>query len=449
MNDVKAGEVLKTPTAIFGTSLFNGLYIRQEYLDLHDIIKQRLTSDSSLRRILVVGSPGIGKSVFGVFLLLLFMMEQKDVAYRPLGGEGLYFTHSTDGYKCSRMPHAEKTYDGVFDGNEAGAALSLTLFAHAFLFASPSTTNYNHFVKDMCFKVYMNPWTKDECQQFADVMGLEDQDEWLRRFNLVGGKPRFVFSSSQTFDDLVEQVKETVPHNVDQLKDQVRLFEQKVFDDRMKHIAFHLYRNENAPSRAYLTYSSLAVEAIMSTRYQVRSADQIRSLLQTPASNLQSWRGKEIEKFMLQELATSKFCMRGLEGNRVETETQHGPFTATSKIIQAPSEIQNELVLYIPLSKTFPAIDGVLVVPEARRIIYAQSTVSKAHPIKYQQLEDVCMHLSQRQEFRSYTHILLFIVSNEIYDGFTVQPYKNADGKNRTEKTKIPMTQYVGKIIEP
>jgi hypothetical protein len=126
--------------------------------------------------------------------------------------------------------------------------------------------------------------------------------------------------------------------------------------------------------------------------------------------------------------------------------TQHGPLNATAKTIEAASEIQNELVLNIPVSKTFPAIDAVLVVPDDRRIIYVQATVSTAHPIKHQHLKDVYERLTQRQEFQGYEHILLFIVSNDIYDGFTVQPYKNANGKNRTTPTDI-MTQYVGKII--
>ncbi|DBA01830.1 TPA: hypothetical protein N0F65_002946, partial [Lagenidium giganteum] len=118
--------------------------------------------------VLVVGSPGIG---------------------------------NTDGYKCSRTPHARRTYDGLFDGNEAGEALWLSDFDRAFLVASPRTKNYNEFVKEDCFQVYMN--TKAECQRLADAIHVEDQDEWVRRFNLVGGKPRFVFSSSsQSFDDL-------------------------------------------------------------------------------------------------------------------------------------------------------------------------------------------------------------------------------------------------------
>ncbi len=72
----------------------------------------------------------------------------------------------------------------------------------------------------------------------------------------------FLFSSSTEFEDLVARVEKDVPHHVNELKDQVRLFEQDVFDDRMKHIVFSLYRNDTRPSLSYLTYSSLVVEVI-------------------------------------------------------------------------------------------------------------------------------------------------------------------------------------------
>ncbi|KAL7684196.1 hypothetical protein Plhal304r1_c037g0112811 [Plasmopara halstedii] len=53
----------------------------------------------------------------------------------------------------------------------------------------------------------MNPWTKVECETFADVIHLNDQDEWIRKFGLVGGKPRLVFASSKTFDQLLQRLK--------------------------------------------------------------------------------------------------------------------------------------------------------------------------------------------------------------------------------------------------
>ncbi len=91
---------------------------------------------------------------------------------------------------------------------------------------------------------------------------------------------------------------------------------------------------------------------------------------------------------------------------------------ANSRIIHAASEIRNELMLNIPLSKTFPAIDGVLVVPTDRLVIYVQSTVSAVHPIKFSLLKNVYNDLMQQNEFQGYSHILLFIVSNDILTAF-------------------------------
>jgi hypothetical protein len=144
-------------------------------------------------------------------------------------------------------------------------------------------------------------------------------------------------------------VEKDIPYNVKELKDQVRLFEQDVFDDRMKCIVFNLYRDDEDPRLSYLTYSSLLVEVIMNPRYKIGSADEIRSLLQTPAANFQSWRGKEIEKYLLQDLATATFCIKSLEGSDLHHIQSRGPFYANSRIIYAASEIGNELILNIPL----------------------------------------------------------------------------------------------------
>ncbi|KAG3200901.1 hypothetical protein PC128_g4279 [Phytophthora cactorum] len=115
-------------------------------------------------------------------------------------------------------------------------------------------------------------------------------------------------------------------------------------------------------------------------------------------------------------------------------------------MIEASSEIKNELVLYIPLSKTFPAVDGVFVVPSESLVIYAQFTVGRARAIEYQRMKNVCQDLTTREEFSGYTHILLFLVSDNIYDRFTVQAYRTEDGKNRSEQVDIGVSHYVGKI---
>ncbi|OWZ07897.1 Crinkler (CRN) [Phytophthora megakarya] len=325
------GQLLKLPrTVVLDVNFTNDLYIRQEYWDLYELIEQQ-TPAHKLHRILVIGSPGIGKSVFGVFLLLVFMTKEKDIAYRCLNRRLIYFSwNDAKGYEISDEPVRGKKYEGLFDGNDSGA-LSFDQFLHT---------------------VCMNPWTKAECQSLADTMDLEDEDEWLRRFNIVGGKPRYLFSGNTTYEDLLDTMNASIPRDIAGLKDMVQLFGQKQFDDRMKHILFLFNRNKDKPGRLFLTYASLAVEAQVSTRYNIDTADR--------------------------------------------------------------------------------------------------STVSESHPIKLQHLKNVYLGLMGREggEFSDYTHILLFIVSDDIYDDFPAQPYKTVNGKDRKTEIDISVTQYVGKIAQ-
>jgi hypothetical protein len=55
----------------------------------------------------------------------------------------------------------------------------------------------------------MNPWTKLECQDFVNQIHSEleakIEAEWYQKFNLIGGKPRFLFeSSAPAYDELLQ-----------------------------------------------------------------------------------------------------------------------------------------------------------------------------------------------------------------------------------------------------
>jgi len=412
------------------------------------ILSKRLTLHDSIRRVLVLRSSGIGKSVFGVLLFLLAIKEKKDVAYHPMNNKfTYYFTWNGTEYDISDFPCAGRKYEAYFNGNDKGDALDYDLFNSVFLFASPSSSNYNQFAKGRCFTVFLNPWSKQECEKFAETINYQDEDEWLWRFNLIGGIPRYLFSSYPEFDELVDHVEYDIPHDINELRDQVLLFNQHTFNDQVMHTVFSLYRRDDTSSLSYWTYSSLVIEVIMNARFNIGSAIEILSLLQFPAS-LVLKRHREIQKFPPQDLATAIFCVKSLEGPDLGHIEQLGPFHANSRIIYTASEIGNEMMLNIPVSKTFPAIDGMLVDPNAHIVIYAQSAVSAAHPIKFHLLKNVYNNLTQRNEFQGYQHMLLFIVSkDDIFDSFHFQPYKDADGKQDCTATiDIKVKQYVGKV---
>ena len=116
LEESSVGKVVAVPEFMFNINCCNGLFIRQEYVNVAHIIKKRLTLHDSIRRVLVLGSPGIGKSVFGVLLFLLAIKKKKDVAYHPLNDAfTYYFTWNGTEYKISDFPHAGKTYEAYFD----------------------------------------------------------------------------------------------------------------------------------------------------------------------------------------------------------------------------------------------------------------------------------------------------------------------------------------------
>ena len=221
----------------------------------------------------------------------------------------------------------------------------------------------------------------------------------------------------------------------------------------MKHIIYNIYRETSSPSIFYVTYSSLVVEFTISNQYEIETAKDIQEILKIPTSSLQSWRGQQIEKFLLRDLANGTVCCKYLENHCVQQNhenisskiAQMGPLNAPSKIIQAESEIKNELFMFIPLSKTFPAIDAVLVVPNERMIFYVQVTVALQHSIKWQFLKNLYEKLNNRREFVEFDHMLLFVVTDDIFDDFTLQPFVNPGKKKLRNNEGLP--QYVAKII--
>jgi hypothetical protein len=121
---LETGKLLALPDTLLGTAFSNGLYIRHEYWALFGIIQNALASFKATRRVLVVGSPEIGKSVW-VFLLLLLMTEKKDVAYCPLGQSCIYYFNRdvSGGYTVSDTPCAGKVYEGFFGGSKRDGAV--------------------------------------------------------------------------------------------------------------------------------------------------------------------------------------------------------------------------------------------------------------------------------------------------------------------------------------
>ncbi|OWZ17880.1 hypothetical protein PHMEG_0008128 [Phytophthora megakarya] len=71
----------------------------------------------------------------------------------------------------------------------------------------------------------MNSWTKAECKQLADAMGIQGNGDLLWRYNFVEGKPRFLFSSEH-FDGIVKCLQKVIRHKLEDLEKMIARFNQ-------------------------------------------------------------------------------------------------------------------------------------------------------------------------------------------------------------------------------
>ena len=133
------------------------------------IIETKLASDKSITRVLVIRSPGIGKSVFGELLFLFAIKQKKSCLWSSFF---TWIVGTEEWYDITDYPYMGIKYEGYFNGNNKGDAFKFHIFNCVFLFSSPHCTNYNMFVKDHCFRVYLNPWNQTRVPEVCWICQL-------------------------------------------------------------------------------------------------------------------------------------------------------------------------------------------------------------------------------------------------------------------------------------
>ena len=153
---------------LFSDKLTRGLLVRKEYVSILAAMEsRRLIEPDEVTRTLIIGTPGTGKSIFGIYCLLNAISKRENVAFRPLWSQNqpFYFTYSNGVYHFSKIPALNAMYAFVLDGNELNTDFNPSLQASSLtLFASPDTRNYNEFKKVDCEPFFLNPWSKQEIE---------------------------------------------------------------------------------------------------------------------------------------------------------------------------------------------------------------------------------------------------------------------------------------------
>jgi hypothetical protein len=173
------------------------LYIRESYQE----IASRM--ESGIKKAIITGTPGIGKSLFLIYLLWKLVKDEKRVLfiYHP---HNIYYNGKGDVYILDRIPVSgdvsfwNDTLWCLFDAKgKYGADLSrfpweLCPFVVSM---SPRREMVNDFKKPPDpLDFFMPLWTETELEAIAPL--FPNATEWRERFEFLGGIPRLVLEST-------------------------------------------------------------------------------------------------------------------------------------------------------------------------------------------------------------------------------------------------------------
>ena len=202
------GQVLHFADSNISPLYLNMLYIRPSWRQLHDRIMNNL--ELGKKRILVSGSPGIGKSQF-----MLYCM------WRAIQSGVQSFLYQQESGVVERHSHNSITHADPFDRwrnihygipffadiTDLSEPLPGMVDSSAYtIICSPSDhpSRYNHFLKARGSITYIpEPWSKyeiDKAWELIPTFKLVPKELVNSQFKLYGGVPRYVFDKPDEGD---------------------------------------------------------------------------------------------------------------------------------------------------------------------------------------------------------------------------------------------------------
>ncbi|RPB19041.1 hypothetical protein L211DRAFT_668245 [Terfezia boudieri ATCC MYA-4762] len=433
-------ETLEFPVDILGSEVFGStIFVRDAYTHLFNIIAWNDTAISTgtpnKRSYIITGTPGIGKSFFGFYLIYRLAREFPDhnIEWQDNAVRVILFADGGINYQQSGY--------SIISVNSHGEGAFITNFTHCNTFyiadaiepiagrtrrfvlvTSPKRDRYKELAKaPNVYKLGMPIWDELELERLWKLRFPSiTESDWRGYFSKWDGVPRSILEKTNSFyqEDL---------YNNCQAVD---------IDACMKWIGTNRYNSTSisgtvlhmtvTPEGKYedfrVKFASLYIENIIVSYYERNMPKMItKYILDTEEDSVYaSTRGYIFEAIAHWILARGgKFQVRRLGDLTEET-------IALPKLVQQSFYSVDEIkpgFYSRPRSRTFETIDSLCIYRVAEHDSLFQITVGRQHSIKVNGLENLSGKLMGKVRF-------YFVVPGDVYPRFiNPQNYLNSAGQ--------------------
>jgi hypothetical protein len=376
------------------------MFVRPCYVALQNIILVEMIP-KNMRRIIVMGIPGIGKTCFLYYVLCELIRQRKRVVFEDFAG--LMFMVSAAGriYTGQRgdaifvRPLSDRSTFYLFNcGGKPGVVTPQVTGVHAvsIVASSPCKNHTKEFGKAGASKLFMPIWDLEElefCRQLCSVNLSANQV--ASRFRMYGGVARPAFFTGKE-SILISDMDEAIAKFKDKPQDVLGL----VGDHdslQASHRLLHYKVADNFESYTVILASDYVGDCMCDANLK-GVVERIRMLQDNDDHGL---RGKLFERFSHRILplgSTRQFPLLmqpAFGGNRVAIPT---PISAVPVPINSIADVasKGDRVYLLPTVSNFPVVDA-LVTPSTGY----QMTVSNTHGIAVSSLRELMAVLGCRR----------------------------------------------------
>jgi hypothetical protein len=373
------------------SSTLNGLYIRESYKTIASSIQ------TGINKAIITGTPGIGKSLFMIYLLWKLVKAGKRVLliYHP---HTIYYDGQCGIFELADIPSVidhnfwKDDLWCLFDakGRKEEHLNALPYPTCTFVLStSPRREMVNDFKKPPPPQIFYMPlWNEAELTTIS--VSFPDVGNWRERFRVLGGIPRHVLEV--TSDNPIELLQAACRQC--ELNDCIKIIGlNSTITDKSKVVHSLVHINSTHPfTKSSVSYASETALDIIVANKGAEAKHKMAELLESSAGNplTASLCGYIFEPFAYELLEKGgEFTCRQLVHGSKKMKPAYTVLTippSTRMVVDKVELVQTQNQLYIPKTKNYTAIDAWI-----PGIGAFQMTVGKTHDIKGDAKDDLVL----------------------------------------------------------
>ena len=419
---------------LFGNSKNkSGILLRKAYFDLFEMFIH--PKDPEQSKLVITGNPGIGKTLFCVFVMWHAARENRTVVWdAPLDNMQYLFTSTEVRYAprsnlsfYKYMKNPEVWY--IVDAHEPFSYPARTL-----LVTPPQRNIYKHILKlPDAMKVYMPTWTFEELEICRQELFPEVSMEQMERlFRIWGGIPRTVLQRANRDPSVLKDEMESAL-SVCNLEVCVHAVGEMNSDKDVSHRCLHVVVENDNYSRVKLRFGSPYIEHRLIQSFIQYQRQQLVEFLAAAdgQADYAALRGYIFEGFAHSVLSRGgTFTVRPLQTDSSEQDLKVQPTDWKTFSRLNDVDMTSSLAYWQPIQSNLASVDAMTKATkfessEEWQPALFQMTISVTHPIKVTGLQLI---LERAKGLPLGTRRLFFVVPPNTFDRIGRQDYHNEKG---------------------